>query len=61
MQERRKSAGVNRDFGGTHLAGKCGRSQCAIVIINDLHWRAGGAFGGSEGSKNPARWPGCGI
>nr|DAN16262.1 MAG TPA: hypothetical protein [Caudoviricetes sp.] len=27
-------------------------------IINDLHWRAGGALGGSEGSKNPARWPG---
>lgn len=58
VQERRKSAGVNRDFGGTHLEVKCGRSQCAILIINDLQWRAGGGLVVSEGSKNPARWPG---
>lgn len=48
----------SRDRGAAHLAGKWVLLADLFEIINDLQWLAGGVLGGSEGSKNPARWPG---
>lgn len=33
------------------MAGELGRNQCATVIINDLHWRAGGGLGDRRAKK----------